>query len=202
MRWRSYPKNSIMRFPLKAKLKDGTPIELVLVDRAHVEAFQNLYALIVEEGNSYPHQHSLDQQGIWDYWFEGKSTIGAFLTSPRLQSELVGGFYLKPNWPGRARRIANAGFMVAPGWRNKGLGWLLGATMLGYAKFLGYHGVIFNLVFTQNQIARSLWIKLGFAELGIIPSAIANDDGTYQDGIIMFRSLADGTPLPGVGGVQ
>ncbi len=52
--------------------------------------------------------------------------------------------------------MANTGFIVALEWRNKGLGWLLGATMLEYAKRLGYRSVIFNLVFSENLIARRL----------------------------------------------
>jgi GNAT superfamily N-acetyltransferase len=79
--------------------------------------------------------------------------------------------------------------MVAPEWRNKGLGWLLGATMLQYARDLGYRSVIFNLVFFENRIARRLWNRLGFSELGRIPKAVQKDDGSYQDAIIMFRSL-------------
>jgi GNAT superfamily N-acetyltransferase len=44
----------------------------------------------------------------------------------------------------RAGHVASAGFIVAPQWRNKGLGRLFGATMLEYAKRLGYRSVIFN----------------------------------------------------------
>ncbi|MEO6308251.1 MAG: hypothetical protein ABIO96_06960 [Nitrospiraceae bacterium] len=33
---------------------------------------------------------------------------------------MVGAFYLKANWPGRARQVANASFIMAPDWRNKG----------------------------------------------------------------------------------
>ena len=88
--------------------------------------------------------------------------------------------------------MANAGFIVAPDWRNKGLGWLLGATMLAYAKQLGYRSVIFNLVFSENVVARRLWDKLGFKELGMIPGAVRKNDGTYQDALIMFRSLLEG----------
>ena len=87
--------------------------------------------------------------------------------------------------------MANAGFIVSPDWRNKGLGWLLGATMLTYAKQLGYRSVIFNLVFSENVAARHLWDKLGFKELGVIPGAVQKNDGTYQDSIIMFRSLLE-----------
>jgi RimJ/RimL family protein N-acetyltransferase len=71
--------------------------------------------------------------------------------------------------------------------------------MLTYAKQLGYRGVIFNLVFSENLVARHLWEKLGFRELGLIPGAVRKNDGAYQDAVIMFRSLLDpvkgGSPL-------
>src|SRR6185437_8767366 len=92
-------------------------------------------------------------------------------------------------WPGRAGHVANAGFIVAPKWRSKGLGRLLGETMLNYGKRLGYRSVIFNLVFSENLGARRLWEQLGFRQLGVIPCAVRKDDGTYQDAIIMFLSL-------------
>lgn len=180
-----------MKFPLQAKLKDDTTIEMRLASEQDVSAVQELFSKIVLEGDSYPHREPLENAEVQEYCFRGKSTIVAY---PFLQSEnlpLLGAFYLKPNWPGRARRVAKAGFMVDPDWRNKGLGWLLGATMLDYAKRLGYHNVIFNLVFSHNQVARSLWAKLGFSEIAVLPHAIANDDGSCQDGIIMFRSLVD-----------
>jgi len=65
---------------------------------------------------------------------------------------------------------------------------------LDYARSLGYHSVIFNLVFSQNPVARALWVKLGFSDLGVIPRAVENADGTYQDAVIMFCSLKC-TPL-------
>lgn len=178
-----------MQYPVQAKLKDGTPIELVLAGEKDLFAVQELYRIIVEEGRSYPHQQPLDSEGVWDYWFSSKSTVVAYLSNKQIQTDLLGAFYLKPNWPGRARKVANAGFMVSPKWRGKGLGWLLGATMLDYAKSLGFHSVIFNLVFSQNHEALELWKKLGFEVIGAVPKAIQNDDGSLQDGIIMFQSL-------------
>jgi len=184
-----------MRFPAEAKLKDGTRIQLVLAGQADVEPLRRLYQIIVAEGTSYPHDRFPDHDDFMDYWFRGKSTVVAYLVECLPHSIMLGAFYLKPNWPGRARQVANAGFIVAPEWRNKGLGWLLGATMLQYAKELGYRSLIFNLVFSENQAARHLWEKLGFTDLGAIPDAVWNNDGTYQDALIMFRSLHEGEGL-------
>ncbi|MCH7662952.1 MAG: endonuclease MutS2, partial [Chloroflexi bacterium] len=60
---------------------------------------------------------SLDREGVVDYWFRGKTTIVAYSTEDPRAEGLLGAFYLKPNWPGRARKVANAGFIVAPAWR-------------------------------------------------------------------------------------
>jgi RimJ/RimL family protein N-acetyltransferase len=180
-----------LTFPVDAKLKDGSSVQLVLADEGDVESLRRLYRVIVEEGNSYPHDRFPEQDDFMDYWFRGKSTVAAYVPDRAGAAGMVGAFYLKPNWPGRAEHVANAGFIVAPDWRNKGLGWLLGTTMLAYANQLGYRGVIFNLVFSENVVARRLWDKLGFKELGAIPGAVRKNDGTYQDAMIMFRSLIE-----------
>ena len=178
-------------FPVDAKLKDGSLVELVLADERDVEPLRRLYRVIVDEGNSYPHDRFPDHDDFMDYWFRGKSTVAAYVPDRAGASGMAGAFYLKPNWPGRAGHVANAGFIVAPDWRNKGLGQLLGETMLAHAKELGCRSVIFNLVFSENMVARRLWDKLGFKELGVIPGAVRKNDGTYQDAMIMLRSLGD-----------
>ena len=182
-----------MQFPIEAGLKDGTPVELVLAGERDLPKLAKLYDRIVAEGTSYPHEKPLTEAEFHDYWIRGKSTVVAYERPRKAEPELLGAFYLKPNWPGRARHVANAGFIVALEWRNRGLGWLLGAAMLDYAKQLGYRSVIFNLVFSENQVARRLWEKLGFRELGIIPGAVRKNDAAYQDAIIMFRSLVSPT---------
>ena len=180
-----------LSFPVDAKLKDGSPVRLALADERDVEPLRRLYRVIVDEGNSYPHDLFPDRDDFLDYWFRGKSTVAAYVPDRYNAPGMAGAFYLKPNWPGRAGHVANAGFIVAPDRRNNGLGWLLGATMLSYATELGYRSVIFNLVFSENEAARRLWAKLGFTELGVVPGAVRKNDGTYQDAMVMFRSLIE-----------
>jgi len=180
-----------LSFPVDTKLKDSSSVQLMLADERDVEPLRQLYRTIVDEGNSYPHDRFPDQDEFMEYWFRGKRIVVAYVPDRAHAAGMVGAFYLKPNWPGRAGHVANAGFIVAPDWRNKGLGWLLGTMMLAYAKQLGYRSVIFNLVFSENVVARRLWDKLGFKELGAIPGAVRKNDGTYQDAMIMFRSLLE-----------
>lgn len=178
-----------MQFPVDARLRDETPVRLFVASREDYRPLRQLYDVIVEEGCSYPHDRPLTEDQFLEYWIRAKSTVVAYAWNGSSPRELAGAFYLKPNWPGRARQVANAGFIVAPQWRNRGLGWLLGATMLDYAKQLGFRQVIFNLVFAENLVARRLWAKLGFQEMAVLLKIVRKNDGTYQDAVIMFRSL-------------
>ena len=182
-------KYATMQLSLEAKLKDETPVELRLAGNQDLPALTKLYDRIVAEGTSYPHERPVTDDEFLDYWVRGKRTVVAYERPRKTDAKLVGAFYLKPNWPGRAGHVANAGFIVAPEWRNRGLGRLLGAVMLDYAKELGYRSVIFNWVFSENLAARHLWEKLGFRVLGTIPGAVRATGGQYQDALIMFRSL-------------
>ncbi len=88
-----------MRFPLDAKLKDGTPIQLVLAGRGDREPLHDLYRVIVEEGGSYPHDRVPNLEEFEEYWFRGTSTVAAYRIDAQAEGA-IGAFYLKPNWPG------------------------------------------------------------------------------------------------------
>ena len=62
-----------LTFPVDAKLKDGSPVQLVLADNQDVEPLRSLYKIIVEEGTSYPHDRFPDQDDFMDYWFRGRA---------------------------------------------------------------------------------------------------------------------------------
>src|SRR5207249_10610852 len=102
-----------MPFPVEAKLKDGTRIQLVLAGQDDVEQLCQLYQLIVAEGTSYPHDRFPDHDDFLDCWFRGKCTVAAYLVERSPQYGMQGALYLKPNWPVRAMQVANAGFIVA-----------------------------------------------------------------------------------------
>ena len=76
----------------------------MLADNQDIEPLRSLYRVIVEEGTSYPHDRFPSQDGFMDYWFRGKSTEAAYVPDRAGAASMAGAFYLKPNWPGRARR--------------------------------------------------------------------------------------------------
>ena len=108
-----------------------------------------------------------------------------------LAGEVVGGYYLKPNYSGRSNHIANAAYMMHSSCRGKGVGSLLVKASLHLAKDLGLQAMQFNMVLSQNKLAVKLYERLGFKIVGTIPGAVRNPDGSYQDGYVMHRKLDD-----------
>jgi L-amino acid N-acyltransferase YncA len=101
---------------------------------------------------------------------------------------VIGGFYIRPN--DSARNVANAGYMLAAEDQGQGLGRLLVMASLQLAWQMGYQAMQYNRVLSQNQIAVSLYRKLGF-EIVSGPNAVLTTDGSHQDCYIMYRQLGD-----------
>ena len=132
-------------------------------------------------GEGFPHLPPLTREEFDDYWVAQSSAL--FVA--RFERTLIGGYYIKPNFVGRAAHIANAGYFVLAPYRSTGVGRKLVEHSLHEAWRLGFDAMIFNLVFESNP-ARSIYERLGFKEVGRIPAAVEGEDA-----VIYWRSLAD-----------
>ncbi len=103
--------------------------------------------------------------------------------------EILGAFYLKPNFPGRCSHICNAGFIVQPGFGGQGIGRFMEEAMLLIAANLGYEAVMFNLVFETNIPSITLWQSLGLEIIGRIPSAAKLGNGQVADALTFYRTV-------------
>jgi DNA-binding MarR family transcriptional regulator/L-amino acid N-acyltransferase YncA len=149
-----------------------------------------LYAIfrkVVDSGAEFPYESNSIQE-FHRQFFASKSEV---YVCSSLSEEIIGGFYIRPNFSGRCSHIANAAYMIKESHRGQGIGTLLINASLEIAKSLGFTAMQFNMVLSQNTIALKLYEKLGFKIAGTIPKAIRNPDGSYQDGYVLFLSLAD-----------
>lgn len=85
--------------------------------------------------------------------------------------DILGTFYIKPNYIGRCSHVCNGGFLVDPRSRGKGVGRTMGEAYLVWAPQLGYTYSVFNLVFETNVASQRIWEALGFNRIGRIPGA-------------------------------
>lgn len=159
---------------------DPAAVEIVPfdTDRDDAELFA-LFSRIVEAGEGYPHHPPLTRSDHDALWRSPVATV----TVARLDGRLVGAYYLKPNYAGRAAHIANAGYVVDSSARGLGLGRRLVLHSIEAAPRLGFDAVVFNLVFESNP-ARPLYEELGWQQVGRIPDAV---DG--EAGIVYWRAV-------------
>lgn len=176
--------------PLLSKLTDNKflsdNIVFALCTENEQRELYELFLEIIKEGNSYPQTLPYSFTDFLNYFFPSDSKV----LICKKDNEIIGGFYIKSNFSGKASHIANCGYIVKKEYRGKGIGFHLGKYSIDIAKELGYRAIIFNLVFSENKSAINLWKKLGFKIIGIIPDAVKKDIGNFQDAYIMFLSLS------------
>jgi GNAT superfamily N-acetyltransferase len=157
----------------KRSLSTGAGDTIVLGPMAPADhdALFTLFDDIVDSGDGYPHAPPLTPEMFDATWVRPVTlTVVA-----RRSDVVVGAYYLKPNFPGRAAHIANAGYAVAAAHRGRGIGRLLVEDSLWRAPLLGFDAMQFNLVFATNP-ARSLYEELGWREIGRLPDAVNGEE--------------------------
>jgi GNAT superfamily N-acetyltransferase len=157
------------------------PVEIREAKEDDYDELFGAFTRIVGAGEGFPQAHPITRQEFDDYWIFHSSA----LVVARFGGYLIGAYYIKPNYVGRAAHIANAGYFVLAPYRGTGVGRTLLKHSLLRARRLGFDAMQFNLVFESNT-ARAMYTKFGFEEVGRIPHAV---DG--QDALIYWRSLED-----------
>jgi GNAT superfamily N-acetyltransferase len=142
------------------------------------------FSRIVGAHEGFPQIPPLTRVDFVDYWLAHSSAV----LVARFEGSLIGAYYVKPNFVGRAAHIANAGYFVLAPYRSTGVGRTLVEHSLREARRLGFDAMMFNLVFESNT-ARTMYRGLGFEEVGRIPGAIEGEDA-----VIYWRSLEDIDP--------
>ena len=143
-----------------------------------IEPLFALFARIVGTGEGYPHAPPLTRSAFDATWVDPVTVVVAARIDDggrdQLAGQLIGAYYLKPNSPGRAAHIANAGYLVDAGWRGRGIGRRLVEDSIERAPGLGFDAIQFNLVFESNP-ARRLYESLGWEQVGRVPHAVEGE---------------------------
>jgi DNA-binding MarR family transcriptional regulator/L-amino acid N-acyltransferase YncA len=144
-----------------------------------------IFREVVDSGIQFPYQCN----SIEEFHRQFFTSSGQVYVCHNIDKEVIGGFYLRPNFSGKSSHIANAAYMIRDTYRGKGIGSLLIKASLQLAKDLGFRAMQFNMVLSQNTRAVKLYQRLGFNIVGILPEAVQNPDGSDQDGYVMYRKL-------------
>jgi L-amino acid N-acyltransferase YncA len=150
-------------------------------------AVWGIFRAVVEPGDTYSFAPETTEAEARRLWFLPPVRVYVAV----IENALVGTYILKSNQPGLGSHVANAGFMVAPQARGKGVGRAMGKHALEEAHRLGFLAMQFNFVVSTNERAIALWKSLGFEIVGTVPNAFHHRERGMVDIHIMYRSLVD-----------
>jgi len=144
-----------------------------------------IFQHVVEKGDTYPYAPDIAEADAKALWIDLPQAIYVGVDS----GGVLGTYYLKPNQPALGAHVCNAGYMVHPSARRRGIGRQLCAHSIDEARRLGFSAMQYNLVVTENKGAIRLWTEMGFETIGTLPGAFRHTTEGLVDAIVMYRRL-------------
>ena len=140
---------------------------------------------IVAAGETYSYAPDMSFEEALALWTTGGSRC--FIAED--DGTCVGGYMLHANQPGLGNHVANAGYMVAPVARGRGIAGALCEHSIDQARRVGFLAMQFNYVIAANEVAVRLWKKHGFEIVGRVPKAFRHARLGLVDVFVMYREL-------------
>ncbi|MCM1288162.1 MAG: GNAT family N-acetyltransferase [Clostridium sp.] len=143
-----------------------------------IEEAASIWNTVVADGVAFPQLDLLDEETGLDFFMQQSFTGVAYNEE---NNQIMGLYILHPNNIGRCGHICNASYAVAKNMRGHHIGEVLVRHCMAKALTLGFKILQFNAVVSTNSAALSLYEKLGFTRLGVIPGGFLMKDGHYED---------------------
>src|SRR6266496_3004253 len=149
------------------------------------ETIWQIFHAVVAGGDTYVFDPNISRRKALAYWLGPKTCCYVALSD----HGIVGSYILRANQPGLGSHVANAGFMVSPSARGRGIGRAMAEHYLREAWRLGFRAMQFNFVVATNRTALSLWKDLGFRIVGTLPGTFRHSRRGFVDVYVMYRRL-------------
>ena len=144
-----------------------------------------IFHAVVEAGDTYAYDPATTFEEAREMWTRPPARCFA----AGLGDAIVGAYCLKPNQVGLGDHVANAGYMVAPAARGRGVASAMCAHSLDAARAAGFRAMQFNSVVATNDVAIRLWRRHGFEVVGRVPAAFRHRRLGLTDVLVMHRLL-------------
>lgn len=142
-----------------------------------INSMIDIWNEVVEDGVAFPQEELLNEATGTDF-FASQTYCGVAHDE---NGKILGLYILHPNNVGRCGHICNASYAVGSDFRGLHIGERLVKDCLLQGKEHGFGILQFNAVVATNIHARHLYERLGFKQLGTIPSGFRMKDGRYED---------------------
>ena len=158
--------------------------EIVPYTEVDVDAMIEIWNEVVNDGVAFPQLDELSHKTGVEFF--GKQD---FVGVAKVNGEVAGLYILHPNNVGRCGHICNTSYAVSREARGCHTGEALVRDSLAQGKAHGFKILQFNAVVATNAVARHLYEKLGFTQLGVIPGGFRLPNGTYEDIVPYYHEL-------------
>ena len=158
-------------------------LELRNIEKKDIAEATIIWNQIIEAADSFPDDTLLDEDEARAMFNRQTETVCAFD-----DGRMVGVYILHPNNFGRCGHISNASYAVDRSCRGKGVGKAMVLDCIERAKKNNFKGLQFNAVVSDNYPAIALYLKLGFAIIGMVKNGYRLKDDTFRDTIIFLKS--------------
>lgn len=160
-------------------------LEIHELEPGQFELVWPIFHAVVSAADTYAYDPAMTLEAARALWTTPPARTFAALEA----GEVVGCYMLHPNHDGPGDHVANAGYMVSPARRGRGIAAALCAHSLETARAAGFRAMQFNAVVACNAPAVHLWQKHGFAVVGRIPGAFRHPREGLTDLLVMHRPL-------------
>lgn len=149
------------------------------------ESVWEILHLVVKAGDTLVFAPDSTKEKMLTYW----SADDKYAYVCEIDNQIVGTFYIKQNQPDLGAHIANAGYLVHPNQRGKGIAETMCRFSLEEARRLGFKAMQFNIVVSTNEVAVRLWQKCGFEIIGRLPKVFQHQSLGLVDAFVMYQWL-------------
>lgn len=140
---------------------------------------------VIKSGDTYMYAPDSSREKMMSIWFDPEK----FTYVAEIEGKIVGTFFLKANQPDLGSHVVNAGYMVHPDFRGRGIAEQMCRYSLEEARKLGFKAMQFNCVIATNEVAVRLWQKCGFQIIGTLPKAYQHQTLGLVDAHVMYQWL-------------
>lgn len=148
--------------------------------------FWPTFQAIIADQHTYAIDPEISYAAAYQLWCQAPKAAFAVKDSA---GELVGSYYLKANAAGPGDHICNCGYMVTAAARGKGVARAMCEHSQHLARELNFQAMQFNAVVSTNDVAVTLWQRLGFSIVGTVPNAYRHATQGLVDAHIMYKAL-------------
>ncbi len=141
--------------------------------------------LTIKEGDTLVFSPDTSRESMLGYWSAADKS--AYVAE--IDGQIVGTFYIKQNQPDLGSHVANAGYLVHPEQRGRGIAEAMCRFSLDEARTLGFKAMQFNFVISTNEIAIRIWQKCGFEIIGRLSKAFNHQKLGFVDALVMYQWL-------------